>query len=67
MTGLTSYPHQIPLNRMSDKELREIIEKRANRTVMRFSEDAKWTITVDWGGWRGNSGWVLAVLLVIMC
>jgi len=35
---------QIPLNRMSQNELREIIQKRANRTVMKFSADAMWTI-----------------------
>ncbi|MBU6463892.1 MAG: AAA family ATPase [Bradyrhizobium sp.] len=35
---------QIPLNRMSDNELKEIIQKRANRTVMTFSGDATWTI-----------------------
>lgn len=37
---------QVPLNRMSEGELREIIQKRANRTVMRFSGDAIWTIIV---------------------
>jgi Cdc6-like AAA superfamily ATPase len=37
---------QIPLNRMSELELREIIEKRAARTVMTFSADAIWTIII---------------------
>jgi hypothetical protein len=37
---------EIPLSRMSDDELREIIEKRASRTVMTFSTDAIWTIIV---------------------
>ncbi len=35
---------QIPLCRMSNAELKEIIQKRANRTVMSFSGDAVWTI-----------------------
>src|SRR5215211_1726976 len=35
---------QIPLSRMSNSELGEIIQKRASRTVMRFSGDAMWTI-----------------------
>jgi Cdc6-like AAA superfamily ATPase len=35
---------EVPLNRMSDAELKEIIQKRANRTVMTFSGDAIWTI-----------------------
>lgn len=37
---------QIPLNRMSDSELKEIIQKRASRTAMTFSGDAIWTIIV---------------------
>jgi Cdc6-like AAA superfamily ATPase len=37
---------EIPLSRMSDDELREIIQKRASRTVMTFSPDAIWTIIV---------------------
>ncbi|MFN0218913.1 MAG: AAA family ATPase [Hyphomicrobium sp.] len=37
---------QIPLNRMSQAELLEIIEKRAARTPLQFSGDAKWTIIV---------------------
>src|SRR5262249_47971119 len=37
---------EIPLSRMSDDELKEIIQKRANRTVMTFSPDAIWTIIV---------------------
>lgn len=37
---------QIPLNRMSEGELKEIIEKRASRTVMTFSGDAVWTIVI---------------------
>lgn len=37
---------QIPLSRMSEVELREIIHKRATRTVMTFSGDAIWTIVV---------------------
>jgi Holliday junction resolvasome RuvABC ATP-dependent DNA helicase subunit len=35
---------QIPLSRMSNSELKEIIQKRASRTVMTFSGDAIWTI-----------------------
>lgn len=35
---------QVPLSRMSDAELKEIIQKRASRTVMTFSGDAIWTI-----------------------
>lgn len=35
---------QISLSRMSDSELKEIIIKRTNRTVMRFSGDAIWTV-----------------------
>ncbi|MBW8639034.1 AAA family ATPase [Hoeflea sp. WL0058] len=34
----------VPLSRMSDSELKEIIEKRASRTRMKFSGDAIWTI-----------------------
>lgn len=37
---------QIPLGRMSESELREIIHKRVNRTVMTFSGDAIWTIII---------------------
>jgi Holliday junction resolvasome RuvABC ATP-dependent DNA helicase subunit len=37
---------EIPLSRMSENELREIIHKRANRTVMKFSADAIWTIII---------------------
>ena len=35
---------QVPLSRMSDDELKEIIQKRASRTLMTFSGDATWTI-----------------------
>lgn len=35
---------QVPLNRMDEDELKEIIEKRVARTVMSFSGDAKWTV-----------------------
>lgn len=35
---------QIPLSRMDDKELKEIITSRASRTVMKFDPDAIWTI-----------------------
>ncbi len=35
---------QTKLNRMSNSELKEIIQKRAGRTVMQFSPDAMWTI-----------------------
>lgn len=35
---------QVPLSRMSKSELKEIIQKRASRTVMQFSPDAMWTI-----------------------
>ncbi|MDX2257466.1 MAG: ATP-binding protein [Hyphomicrobiaceae bacterium] len=35
---------QISLNRMSHAELVEIIDKRASRTAITFSGDAKWTI-----------------------
>jgi len=37
---------QVPLSRMSPAELKEIIQKRASRTVMTFSGDAMWTIIV---------------------
>jgi Holliday junction resolvasome RuvABC ATP-dependent DNA helicase subunit len=37
---------QVPLSRMSKAELKEIIQKRATRTVMQFSGDAMWTIIV---------------------
>ena len=37
---------EIPLNRMSEGELKEIIQKRAGRTVMSFSGDAMWTIII---------------------
>ncbi len=37
---------QISLSRMSNAELREIIQKRASRTAMTFSGDAMWTIIV---------------------
>jgi Holliday junction resolvasome RuvABC ATP-dependent DNA helicase subunit len=37
---------EVPLNRMSDGELIEIIQKRANRTVMTFTRDAVWTIVI---------------------
>lgn len=37
---------EIPLSRMSQDELKEIIQKRANRTEMTFSPDAIWTIIV---------------------
>ena len=35
---------EIPLSRMSDIELKEIIQKRIGRTPMKFSPDAVWTI-----------------------
>lgn len=35
---------QIPLRRMEEPELKEIIEKRISRTAMNFDGDAKWTI-----------------------
>jgi Cdc6-like AAA superfamily ATPase len=37
---------EIPLSRMSDSELREIIQKRLSRTIMSFSNDAMWTIII---------------------
>jgi Cdc6-like AAA superfamily ATPase len=37
---------QIPLSRMSESELRDIIIKRAERTPLKFSTDAIWTIVV---------------------
>ncbi len=37
---------QIPLSRMSESELRDIIDQRASRTVMKFSADALWTIVI---------------------
>lgn len=37
---------EIPLSRMSESELKEIIQKRASRTVMSFSGDAMWTIII---------------------
>lgn len=35
---------QIPLHRMKDAELKEIIDKRISRTAMKFEGDATWTI-----------------------
>lgn len=35
---------QIPLNRMSEAELKEIITKRADRTPLKFEGDAIWTV-----------------------
>lgn len=35
---------QVPLSRMSDGELKEIITSRASRTIMNFDPDAIWTI-----------------------
>ncbi len=35
---------EVPLNRMSPGELKEIIDKRVNRTIMTFTGDAVWTI-----------------------
>lgn len=35
---------QVPLSRMSEHELREIITSRASRTVMSFDADSMWTI-----------------------
>ncbi|WP_275226222.1 AAA family ATPase [Novosphingobium album (ex Liu et al. 2023)] len=35
---------QIKLNRMSDFELNEVIDKRLSKTVMKISGDARWTI-----------------------
>ncbi len=37
---------QIPLSRMSESELKEIITKRISQTVMSFSKDAIWTIVI---------------------
>lgn len=37
---------QVPLSRMSEDELREIIHKRVNQTAMKFSTDATLTIVV---------------------
>ncbi len=37
---------QIPLHRMTQQELKEIIDKRASRTPIKFSNDAIWTIVV---------------------
>jgi Cdc6-like AAA superfamily ATPase len=37
---------EVPLKRMSETELREIISKRISRTPMSFSVDAIWTIIV---------------------
>jgi Cdc6-like AAA superfamily ATPase len=36
----------VPLGRMSDGELREIIERRLAQTRIKFSEDAIWTIII---------------------
>lgn len=36
----------VPLSRMSEQELKEIIEQRAKQTPMNFSNDAIWTIVV---------------------
>ena len=35
---------QIPLNRMADDELKELIQKRLSHTIMKFTGDAIWTI-----------------------
>jgi Cdc6-like AAA superfamily ATPase len=35
---------QIPLDRMSDSELNEVIDTRLNNTVMKIEGDARWTI-----------------------
>jgi Cdc6-like AAA superfamily ATPase len=35
---------EVPLSRMSNSELREIIQKRASRTIITFTGDAIWTI-----------------------
>lgn len=35
---------QVPLNRMTDRDLLEIIQKRDSKTALSFSKDAKWTI-----------------------
>ncbi|HWD25944.1 MAG TPA: AAA family ATPase [Rhizomicrobium sp.] len=35
---------QVPLGRMSNSELKEIIQKRATLTIMSFEPDAMWTI-----------------------
>lgn len=37
---------EIPLNRMSEQELKDIIQNRASKTIMEFSGDAMWTIIV---------------------
>ena len=37
---------EVPLSRMPNSELKEIIQKRASRTVMTFSADAIWSIIV---------------------
>ena len=37
---------QIPLIRMSERELKDIIVQRADRTIMKFTTDALWTIVV---------------------
>lgn len=36
----------VPLSRMSEQELKEIIDQRAKQTPMNFSNDATWTIVV---------------------
>ena len=43
-TSLNRALIQIPLNRMSNSELKEIIQKRASRTIIKFDSDAVWTI-----------------------
>lgn len=35
---------EVPLSRMSNAELKEIIQKRSSKTIMSFSGDAVWTI-----------------------
>jgi Cdc6-like AAA superfamily ATPase len=37
---------QIPLSRMSEDELREVIGKRSTQTPMNFTQDAVWTIVI---------------------
>lgn len=36
----------VPLGRMSEKELREIIEQRLRQTIINFTDDAVWTIVI---------------------
>jgi GTPase SAR1 family protein len=37
---------QVPLNRMPPEDLKEVIQRRISKTVMKFNNDATWTIVI---------------------